>query len=149
MIAGTAWQHVWGYVFEPDRHDLTVYKVANVLYQRKKMDVYFTTHGISAGGKQPLHVIQAVRQWLAAMPHMRPDGSTSFVMRNVQENPSSVIANLKALLTPDVLSHMHSDSIWSTHDEDDFNAYHRIDLCFNDVMTVEEWNCTQAVAQIE
>ena len=113
------------------------------------MDVFFTTHGISAGGEQPLHVIQAVRRWLAAMPDMRPDGSTSFVMRNVQENPSSVIANLKALLTPDVLSHMHSDSIWSTHDEDDFNAYHRIDLCFNDVMSVEEWNCTQAVAQIE
>jgi hypothetical protein len=45
MIAGTVWQHMWGYVFEPDKHgsfdsqvlaDLIVYKVANVLYQRKK-----------------------------------------------------------------------------------------------------------------
>jgi hypothetical protein len=74
------------------------------------------------------------------MANMHPDGAYAFVMRNVKENPSSVIATLKRQLTPKVLGHMHSDSILSTHVVVDFKEYHFVQLCFDDLLSDSEWH---------
>lgn len=103
------------------------------------MDVTFTVCGISSQGTHASHAFETVRQWLASIANMQPDGRFAFIMRNVMENPSTVIATLKQQLTPEVLGHMHSDSILSTHDVDDFNEYHFVQLTFNDLLSDSEW----------
>ncbi len=104
------------------------------------MDVIFTTYGISSQGTQASHANKTVRQWLASMANMHPDGAYAFVMRSVMENPSSVIATLKRQLTPKVLGHMHSDSILSTRVVVDFKEYHFVQLCFDDLLSDSEWH---------
>jgi hypothetical protein len=102
------------------------------------MDVYFSTHGTS-GTSGISHAHGPMCQWLASVPGMQRSGVTSFVMRNVEANPSSVIATLQNQITPRVLMHMHSNSIRSTHEIDDFREYHFIALCFNDLKSEWEW----------
>ena len=106
------------------------------------MDVFFFTSGHSSGGAQGVHARDTVRQWLASVPNMYPHGAYNnvFAMYNVEENPSAVIASLKGLLTPEVLAHMHSNSIWSSPEIADLKEYNFIDLHFNDLISDLEWS---------